>query len=68
MPDCIGDEKLLKKSAEENRRIITQADSKVAAAVQMLKKDNPPKDGLSGFHHMTGLFGQRLWFFEKTRT
>ncbi len=68
MPDCIGDEKLLKKTLEENREIIAGADSKIAAAVRNLQNGNPPKDGLSGLHHVAGLFGQRLWFYGKTRT
>ena len=68
MPDCIGDEKLLKKTPEENRQILAQADVKIASAVQKLKEGNPPKDGLSGLHHVAGLFGQRLWFYGKTRT
>ena len=68
MPDCIGDEKLLKKSPAENRQIIAQADSKIAAAVRNLQNGNPPKDGLSGLHHVAGLLGQRLWFYGKTKT
>jgi len=66
MPDCISDSKLLKKPLEENRRLIEEAEIKIAAAVNALKQGKPPKDGLSFFHHVAGLFGQRLWFYSKT--
>lgn len=66
MPDCIGDEKALKKSPEANRALVLQAENKIISAVSNLKKGTPPKDGLSFFHHIAGLFGQRLWFYNKT--
>ena len=66
MPDCIGDSKLLKKPLEQNRLLIKNAESKIENAVDALKKREPTKDGLSVFHHMAGLFGQRLWFYRKT--
>lgn len=67
MPDCIGDVKLLKKTLEENRRIIELADIKIAEAAAALKSGNPPKQGLGVFYHIAGLFGQRLWFRNKTK-
>lgn len=65
MPDCIGDEKLLKKSLEKNRELITQADKKISIAVSRLKEGKPYKEGLGFFYHVAGLLGQRLWFYGK---
>lgn len=67
MPDNIGDVKLLKKSHEENREIIKQAAQKLDEAAEMLQNGKPPRDGLNFFHHIAGLFGQRLWFYGKTK-
>jgi len=68
MPDCIGDEKLLKKSLAANKEIIRQAEDKIAFASAKWKEGNPTKEGLNFFYHMAGLFGQRLWFYGKTAT
>lgn len=65
MPDCIGDEKLLKKSLEENRELILQAENKISNAVSRLQEGNPHKEGLGFLYHVAGLFGQRLWFYGK---
>lgn len=67
MPDCIGDEKVLKKTLEQNKQLIKDADRKVRDAVNQLKKGNPTQEGLNFFYHIAGLFGQRLWFFNKTK-
>lgn len=67
MPDCIGDEKLLKKTKEENRAIVKQGDEKIEKAVQALKSGKAPREGTSFLYHMAGLFGQRLWFYNKTK-
>lgn len=67
MPDAVCDSKLLKKSLEENRRIVHEADEKIDKATSDIKQDGKyPKEGLSFFAHMAGLFGQRLWFYKKT--
>lgn len=67
MPDVVCDSKLLKKSLEENRRIVHEADEKIDKATSDIKRDGKyPKEGLSFFAHMAGLFGQRLWFYKKT--
>lgn len=68
MPDCIGDEKALKKSVQDNQKLILLADKKIAGAVLRLKNGNPLREGLGFFYHMAGLFGQRLWFYGKTKT
>ena len=60
MPDAVSDSKMLKKSFEENRRIIKEADIRLEEVAEEIKKGNYPKEGLSFFAHMAGLFGQRL--------
>ena len=66
MPDCIGDCKLLKKTLEENKRIVAAADEKLERTAREIKSGNYPKEGLSFPSHLAGLFGQRLWFYNKT--
>lgn len=67
MPDCIGDVKLLKKSLDENRKIISDADGKIDKAAENFKAGKYKKDGLNVFYRMAGLFGQRLYFRHKTK-
>ena len=67
MPDCIGDVGLLKKPPDENRRTIKQAARKIAIAAERFRYGKPPREGLSVLHHIAGLFGQRLWFYGKTK-
>ncbi len=67
MPDCIGDVGLLKKPPEENREIIAQAARKIDNAAESFQNGKPPREGLSFFHHIAGLFGQRLYFSGKTK-
>lgn len=67
MPDAVCDSKMLKKSLEENQRIIREADAKIEKAVAGIKENGSyPKEGLSFPAHLAGLFGQRLWFYGKT--
>ena len=66
MPDSIGDCKALKKSKEQNIAIIEKADKRVVEAAKQMKEGNYPKEGLSFAAHLAGLFGQRLWFYNKT--
>ncbi len=66
MPDCIGDEKALKKTLAANKEIVRKADSKIARSVMKLKEGKPTKEGLNLIYHIAGLFGQRLWFYGKT--
>jgi ferredoxin/flavodoxin len=65
MPDCIGDNKMLKKTLEENKFLVKQADIKIQSAAKQLKEGKPFKEGLNIFYHIAGLFGQRLWFYGK---
>lgn len=66
MPDSISDCKMLKKSVEECGRIVREADTKIASAALSISSGKYPHEGLSFFAHMAGLFGQRLWFYNKT--
>lgn len=67
MPDAVCDSKLLKKSLEENQKIVKEADEKIEKIGEIILKEGKyPKDGLSFFAHIAGLFGQRLWFYNKT--
>lgn len=66
MPDSIGDEKVLKHSLEYNRKLVIKAEKKVTKAAKKLKHGSPPKEGLGFLSHIVGLFGQRLYFINKT--
>ena len=66
MPDSVCDNKLLKKSLEENKKIVKEADIKLDQAGKEIKNGNYPREGLGFFAHVAGLMGQRLWFYNKT--
>lgn len=67
MPDNISDEKVLKKTAEQTRRIIAAAREKLQASADSYKRGVPTQEGLGFLYHVAGLFGQRLWFYSKTK-
>lgn len=67
MPDCIGDEKALKKTGEQNHLLVVAALDKLKKAAENLKYGNPGREGLGFWYHIAGLFGQRLWFCHKTK-
>ncbi len=67
MPDAVCDNKMLKKPLEENKRIVREADKKLeAVAKDILENGKYPREGLGEIAHVAGLFGQRLWFYNKT--
>ena len=68
MPDSICDEKVLKRSPEDNRQLIIKGERKIEQAVKALRNGNPPQEGIGFFYHMAGLFGQRLYFIHKTES
>ena len=68
MPDSIGDEKALKRTLEQNQKLVRTAEEKIQRAALELKECRPPQDGLGFLKHLTGLFGQRLYFRKKTTT
>lgn len=67
MPDSIGDEKALKRSLEENRKLIADAGEKIKQAVRQYQNDKPPQEGIGLGCRMAGMFGQRLYFGHKTK-
>ena len=67
MPDSIGDEKALKRSLEVNKELVVTATHKIEQAVTDFKKGQPSQVGLGLFYHLAGLFGQRLYFYNKTK-
>lgn len=68
MPDCICDVRTLKRSISKNREIVNNATDKLIRVVHLLLINNPPQEGLNVLYHIAGLFGQRLWFYNKTRS
>ena len=67
MPDCIGDEKILKRPLEKNKKLVREAEIKILKSVNLQKEGKATRDGLGFFSHVAGLFGQRLWFGSKTK-
>lgn len=67
MPDCIGDVKVLKKPLEANKLVVKQAEAKIKDSVLKLKDGKPTKEGLNIWYHFAGLFGQRLYFYNKAK-
>lgn len=67
MPDSISDEKVLKRSYEKNLALVRKAEVKVHKAVMQIKSGKPPQEGLGIWYHAAGLFGQRLYFYNKTK-
>lgn len=65
MPDCIGDVKALKKTIEENVKVVKEADCKIRKTVENIKNKKYSQDGITFINHLAGLFGQRLWFYGK---
>ena len=66
MPDSVCDNKMLKKSLDENRAIVSRTDRKIEEAAMSIRSGIYPTEGLSVFAHAAGLIGQRLWFYSKT--
>lgn len=67
MPDSIADEKALKRPLEKNKELVRAAEEKIDRAVQCMKNGKPPQEGIGFWYHMAGLFGQRLYFYNKTK-
>ncbi len=66
MPDSVSDVRLLKKTPDENKRTVIESDKRIEMLAQQIKQGKYPKEGISFIAHLTGLFGQRLWFYGKT--
>lgn len=67
MPDSISDEKVLKRSLEDNKKLVLAAEQKIKKAVRKLKNGNVPQEGIGVLYHLAGLLGQRLYFINKTK-
>ncbi len=67
MPDSIADEKALKRSLEKNKELVMEAGKKIDAAVYAMKNGKVPQEGMGFLYHLAGLFGQRLYFYNKTK-
>lgn len=67
MPDSIADERALKRSFEENRKLVMKAEEKIYKTVSNIKNGKPPQEGLGIAYYFAGLLGQRLYFFWKTK-
>ena len=67
MPDSIADEKELKRPIEKNVELVKAAEKKINRAVQDMKNGRLPKEGIGLLYHLAGLFGQRLYFYNKTK-
>ncbi len=67
MPDSICDERALKRSFKNNKRIVVKAAEKICKSVRNIKNGEPPQEGLGIVYHLAGLFGQRLYFLGKTQ-
>ena len=64
----IANVKTLKRSIPQNRKLIKDATNKLIKAAHQLKENRPPQEGINVFYHIAGLLGQRLWFYNKTRS
>lgn len=67
MSDCISDEKALKKTLEQNEKLVIDSDKKIIASAKRFNNNTPTRDGIGLLYHLAGLFGQRLWFYGKTK-
>lgn len=67
MPDSIADEKALKRPLEKNKELVKAAEEKIDKAVQNIKNGKPPQEGSGLLYRLAGLFGQRLYFYNKTK-
>lgn len=67
MPDSIADVAVLKCPPGKNKKLVRLAEQKIQKAVRDVKNGRPPQEGIGFWHRMAGLFGQRLYFYHKTR-
>ena len=46
--------------------LVKQAEKKIENTVQKIKNNKSPREGIGFLSHISGLFGQRLYFYNKT--
>ncbi|WP_099203451.1 EFR1 family ferrodoxin [Miniphocaeibacter massiliensis] len=68
MPDCIIDVKILKKSSEQEDKLLKNTKLKIEKSANLYSKNCQTQQGLGVFSHIAGLLGQRLWFKKMTST
>lgn len=68
MPDSIADEKVLKRSFEQNSLLVERARAKILKAVADIRNGKYPQEGLGRLPRLAGFLSQRLWFGHRTRT
>lgn len=66
MPDSIADVAALKRPLEKDKKLVRLAEQKIHKAVCNIKNGKPPQEGIGILYRVTGLFGQRLYFYHKT--
>lgn len=67
MPDSVCDSRLLKKTPAQNRALVQAAYNRLRRDAMHIQRGQYPQQGLRFLSHLAGLFGQRLWFYGKTR-
>ena len=67
MPDSICDEPMLKRPLSKNQQLVKKAELKIAQTANAFANGRPPQEGLGPLSLLVGLFGQRLYFYHKTR-
>lgn len=67
MPDSIADVKALKHSLEKNKELVRLAEQKIDKVANDMKNGKIPQEGIGFLYHSAGLFGQRLYFYNKTK-
>lgn len=67
MPDSISDVRALKRSFEQNKKLVRKAEEKLCKAASDFRDGKPSQEGLGMACHLAGLFGQRLYFYSKTQ-
>lgn len=67
MPNSIADGKALQPPIEKKKELVRQAEKKIERAVCGMKSGKPPQEGIGFLYRMAGLFGQRLYFYNKTK-
>ncbi len=67
MPDCIGDERALKRTVRQNHELIEAAGDKIKKAAEGLKGNRPPREGLGFGYHAAGCLGKGCGFMVRRR-
>ena len=58
---------VLKRSLDKNKGLVKKAEKKIVDAVKQCNQGTYPQEGIGFLPHIAGLFGQRLYFYHKTK-